>query len=135
MDLSLKQAKRDIRAFIQQHWTDQRVAECYAFNADGHMRFSNCCGCIIGVTLSTHLHKTDNTHPCPDILRSHYQIAATLDGGRRAEIAYAQLMYTHGPGRFPGLAQRRFSAILRAEMRRRDRIRAAHQVIEVAAVA
>ncbi len=119
MNPELKQAKQAIRAFIRMHWSDQKLAEVYAFNRDGKMCYSSGCRCLLGVTASERLHGNAD---CPYILgqqgRHHYYVAKRLPLAEAAEGAYLYLG-------FYGNQQARLSAILRAEMRRRARLRRA----------
>lgn len=136
MNKLLRKDKQDIREFIQQQFTDEKLASVYAFNRDGKMEFYNTCSCLMGVTLSDHLHHKK----CPDSIdrngfKGHYRKAQILPLANAAEIAYGQLGYPLGSSYKNedkldlGLRRRlRLSAILRAEMRRRDRIRASKMV-------
>lgn len=111
----LREAKQAIRFFIRAHWSDQKLAEVLAFNADGKMGFWAPCNCILGVTLSDKLHAGEQ---CPDSVARHYARAIYLTGADEAEGGYAYLGIA-------GDRRARFSAILRAELRRRDRARRA----------
>lgn len=125
--VELADAKRYIRRFVQLHWTDQRLAEAYAFNRDGRMRYDSCCACLMGVTLSEVLHVFG-----VDCDRAHYDSAQMLLGAARAENAYLELENLGASVEYQDTVergQRRLSAILRAEMRRRDRQRAAERII------
>ncbi len=120
--MTLRECKQAIRSFIRQHWDDQRLASVYAFNRDGRMDEMNTCSCLIGCTLPACLH---TGHECDE---SHYMNAKALSGATEAELAYMMLRWK-GMHIFPaydeelGIQQRRLSAILRGEIRRRDRIR------------
>ncbi len=130
MNADLKSAKQDIRKFIQHQYTDEKLASVYAFNQDKNMEFMNCCSCLMGVTLSGGLHTT-----CGDRLTitgnlSHYRRAQALPFAWEAECGYARLGYKLGSvyglkdWDLTTLRRIRLSAILRAEIRRRDRIKA-----------
>jgi hypothetical protein len=125
--MTLQQAKRDIRWFIRQYWSDQKLAEVYAFNTDGKMSWLDSCGCIRGVTLSETLH----SQPCL-AEEDHYSLTGAFPGARIAEAAYLRLHFYECDDilrrervslvkQRSALAQRRLSAILRAELRRRAR--------------
>jgi hypothetical protein len=113
-------AKRTIRAWIQAHFSDEKLAEVYAFNADCKMSLEDPCGCLLGVTLPTTLHQDYIVCGkfCPD-RNSHYATAKKLPSGRAVEYAY----YCLGFGLFPSLRRYRLARILRAEIKRRDRER------------
>lgn len=124
MNLDLKRAKQTIRAFIQAQWSDQKLADVYAFNQDGNMDFIDSCGCLLGVTGSTVLHKCYEL--CQDGNGDHYQTTRQdVPNAVRAELAYSQLGHIGiTPSLWPDNSrtrQQRLSAILRAEIRRRDR--------------
>jgi hypothetical protein len=119
----LRKAKHDIRAFIQAHWSDEKLAEVYVFNQDGKMDLHNACSCVLGVTLAATLHHKQ----CGPLLSDmHYSVAKFLPGAREAEMGYAKIRSCCVEGRtadeWPGIAQRRLSAIFRSEMRRRRRV-------------
>lgn len=127
----LRNSKRIVREWVRANFSDQKLANVVAFNADGKMNFRNPCGCLMGVTYSEPLHAGYGCN------RQHYWVA------RRQDLAqtrrFAALFPTFRIGKaekayyFLGLSpafndcfgddrlrQRRFSALLRAEMRRRE---------------
>ncbi len=121
--MTLRECKQAIRSFIRQHWDDQRLASVYAFNRDGKMDDFSCCACLIGCTLAKSLH----VESCS---KGHYIEAHELPGSTEAEQGYMGLAWVctdvsrwsdseYGDA----LQQRRLSAILRGELRRRDRVR------------
>lgn len=124
--MTLKEAKAVIRAFIRANWNDQKLHDVYAFNRDGRMHFTSVCSCIIGVTGASTLH---------DVCTSaHYHsVKLFTPGAWQAEVGYRVLHHSRFDGVsiegswHPKLAQVRLSAMIRAEMRRRDRARAAEQ--------
>lgn len=120
-----RQCKQHIRSFIRQHWSDQRLAEVYAFCADGKMRSSAPCHCLMGVTTAIQLHDTFVTI-CPENKLgepSHYTTARRLAGGVNAERAYIELCYKVPIGQnSQAVADRILRAIMKAEMRRRAQI-------------
>lgn len=108
-------AKRAIRVFIRAHWPDQKLAEVYAFNRDGKMSYLDSCCCILGVTLADTLHNSAGK-------------GRLLANSELVEYSYLVLTFRRFPSNVEksnALAQRRLSAILRAEMRRRDKLRQA----------
>jgi hypothetical protein len=140
--LSLQQAKQIIRGRIKA-WSDEKLAAIYCFNVDGNMSFFNCCGCLVGVDTSEVPHEACSG-PSPFEVRPDLAITPTFNAphyyrAMRYE-AYAPILeeaYLILGGSqdgltearsapdvkafHAGLRQRRLSAILRAEMRIRDR--------------
>ncbi len=112
INMTLRECKQAIRSFIRQHWDDQRLASVYAFNRDGKMTYYDPCGCLIGVSLSDVLHEEDEDFQCGD----HYLRAQHLAGAVEAEMAYCGLASF-------GERHTLLSPILRAEIKRRDRVR------------
>jgi hypothetical protein len=128
----LRKSKQIVREWIRANFSEQKLASVYAFNADGRMSFRNPCGCLMGVTYSDRLH---DGYGCN---QEHYWIARQKDlaesgwlaaifsgsGMGKTERAYIVLGYSSKFTSCFGddeLRQRRLSAILRAEMRRRAR--------------
>jgi hypothetical protein len=48
MNQDLRQWKQALRAFMQQHYTDERLAMLLAHAESGKLSFTSCC-CFIGV--------------------------------------------------------------------------------------
>ena len=134
--MELRNSKRVVRDWVRAQFSDEKLAGVSAFNEDGKMTFRNPCGCLMGVTYSERLHVGEGCN------REHYWLARRQDLAQtrrfaalfpfsrigKAEKAYHFLGYLDKFGSCFGddqLRRRRFSAILRAEMRRRDWIRAA----------
>src|ERR1041385_7567355 len=61
--MTLRESKQLIRRWISERFSDERLAQVYAFNQDGKMRFQSACDCLLGVTGSSILHEPEN---CPD---------------------------------------------------------------------
>jgi hypothetical protein len=129
----LRNSKQIVREWVRANFSDQRLASVTAFNADGGMTFRNPCGCLMGVTHSERLHVG---HDCD---RKHYWLARRQDLAQtrrfaalfptsrigKAEKAYNFLGFSANFNNCFGddeIRRRRFSALLRAEMRRRDRL-------------
>ena len=140
----LRQSKQVVRDWVRAKFSDQKLASVTAFNADAKMNFRNPCGCLMGVTHSERLHEG---HDCN---REHYwqarrqdlaqtrRFAALFPAHRlgKAEKAYHFLGYSPTLSSCFGddaIRRRRFGALLRAEMRRRDRLNvpAPHEVLEL----
>jgi predicted protein tyrosine phosphatase len=111
----LSEGKEILRTFMREHYTDERLAMLLEHAQSGRLRFLSCC-CFIGVATA-----------------DHYIAARRLSGADDAERAYGHLATTiYDPERD---AQRclRLIPIIRAEMRRRDRLaRKAENLAEVA---
>jgi hypothetical protein len=139
----LRKSKQVVREWVRANFSDEKLAGVTAFNADGKMTFRNPCGCLMGVTHSERLHMGR------DCDRNHYWVARRQDLAQtrrfaalfptsrigRAEKAYNFLGFSASFGNCFGddeLRRRRFSALLRAEMRRRERIRGTMDRDEVA---
>jgi hypothetical protein len=128
----LSDSRKAIRAYIQNHWDDQRLHDVYAFNADGKMRFASSCCCLMGVTKTEALHEKSCNDHFEKQLDSHYYLAQRLPGGVAAEEAYRTFGYyftkvgkTLVVHTSDELRRVRLSALLRAEIRRRARKEAA----------
>lgn len=129
----LHNSKQIVRDWVRQNFSDERLAAVVAFNADGKMSFRNPCGCLMGVTHSEQLHVGQGCN------REHYWLARKQDLAQtrrfaalfpisrigKAERAYNFLGFSASFNNCFGddqLRRRRFSALLRAEMRRRDHL-------------
>jgi hypothetical protein len=141
----LRKSKQVVREWVRANFSDQRLASVAAFNADGKMSFRNPCGCLMGVTYSNPLHSAEGCD------RQHYwrarrqdlaqlgRFAALFPASRvgKAEKAYNFLGFLPAFGTCFGddeVRRRRFSAILRAEMRCRERVRPVAQDETVAPI-
>lgn len=120
----LRHSKAAVRAFIRINFSDERLHEVYAFNSDGHMRYTG--PCLLHVTVA------DSRLASKDNLYRGY----ALPGGWEAEQGYRLLgdPWLGLSERAEAVRQRRLSAILRAEMRRRERVLSNHQEEEDLAV-
>lgn len=142
--MTLREAKQAIRSFIRAFWDDQKLHEVYAFNADGKMEHDDPCGCIRGVTLAETLHTLDFTGMCPYGNGCLHYSQCCSGTAMYAEHGHLRIGYrTDADFNYEDedrdsdlLRQRRMSAILRAELRRRARqsspSEAAEPVAEVA---
>jgi hypothetical protein len=139
----LTTAKAAIRPWLHL-FTDQRLAEVYAFNQDGHMRYNDPCACLCGVFSAKSLHARIGAQRCPEARDGfvdfpHYELARRHHEAGCAEAGYYALGVTHGFVLIPNsyastatpftphsdaLRRVRLSPMLRAEMRRRERLAA-----------
>src|ERR1041385_353333 len=92
--MTLRESKQLIRRWISERFSDERLAQVYAFNQDGKMRFLDPCGCFLGVTGAEKLHEG------PDYVKGgycshlHYLKMRDFDNdGQLAENAYNALGY------------------------------------------
>jgi hypothetical protein len=116
-----QQNKQIIREYIRQHFSDEKLAQVYAWNQDGKMLATDPCGCLLGVTSSAQIHNWSK-EGCPN--SKHYFEAKAIPGAVEAEQAFFRLSHGHSNSR----RQPVMSAILRAEMKRRDAIRTRQEV-------
>lgn len=108
-------AEETIATFLKT-WSDQKLADVYAFCEDGKMYFYKPCICLLGVASSQVLHTERCEVP-------HYSRLRAQPGMPDVEMAYRDLSKgARGPGR-GGSAQkmrdRRLLKLLSAEMDRR----------------
>lgn len=54
----LKEAKGHIRAFMRNHYTDERLAMLLAHARDGKLAYVTCC-CFVGIPTADHALRTD----------------------------------------------------------------------------
>jgi hypothetical protein len=129
----LRTSKQVLREWVRTHFSDQKLASVAAFNTDGNMGFRNPCGCLMGVTYSDHLHAGHNCNHehywrarREDLaLTGHLATIFSSSGMGKTERAYHFLGFTAAFRNCCGddeIRRRRFSALLRAEMRRRARL-------------
>jgi hypothetical protein len=127
----LRKAKATIREWVRSKFSDQHLASVAAFNADGKMSFANPCSCLLGVTYSSCLHydtDCDGEHyrlaRWDDLAQSGW-LASLISGSGMGKVEKAYVFLGFGPDfgccfGDDGVRGRRFGAMLRAEMRRRD---------------
>ncbi len=107
-----------IKKFMQDHYTDERLADLLAHAQDGKLLYGTCC-CFIGAATADHplVSKFEDFSP------NHYYAATNLEGARASESEFYQL----GDGApYPGHdGQRRAKLIplIMEEMDRRAKLR------------
>ncbi len=123
--MTLREAKNAVREYIRT-FTDQKLADVYAFNADGKMKYMHPCRCLLGVgssegalhtlyCMKNHLEEERAKHELVvGILLPAAEIGYCFLGIRGAFSQAVRINTDY-------LRQCRLSAILRAEMRLRDR--------------
>lgn len=109
-----QELKQPIRAFMREHYTDERLAQLLAHAQEGKLAYYSCC-CFIGVATANHALRLKDVRVHHN---EHYERAQLLSGSRDAEYAFLLIGHTD--------AQRRRLLIpmIRAEMKRRDTLRA-----------
>jgi hypothetical protein len=110
MDQELRNAKQNVREFLQKAYTDERLAMLLAHAQSGQLSYSSCC-CVIGVTTATHALRGRYD----DYQQPHYFEARNRFGANGGSFVD-----------FGGSDERRRRVLIpmiRAEMRRRDRLR------------
>lgn len=114
--------RRHIRAFMREHYTDEHLAALLAHMRDGKFSFYSCC-CFIGIPTADHALRSETEYRGVP----HYVEAKRLRGAALVEIALAEIgsnAVIHAEDD-NDLICRFLLPIVRAEMRRRDRERAA----------
>jgi hypothetical protein len=133
MKPEFRENKQSIRSFMQNHYTDSRLAELLCHARDGKLSYSSCC-CFIGIATAAHALQTAwPASAFGPTSERHYIAAKELPGARLAEYAFYHLC---GGNAFNDEYRRRILIpMVRAEMRRRERVRAIAQVQELVAEA
>jgi hypothetical protein len=116
MDQDLKENKQTIRAFMREHYTDERLAMLLAHAQSGRLAYMSCC-CFIGIPTADHALQGESGGIYSTT--RHYIRAAILPLAREAESAYCNLAECEGDQQ----RIRRLIPIIKAEMRRRERLR------------
>ncbi len=110
-----KEAKSHIRAFMQAHYTDERLSWLLAHARSGKFAFASCC-CFIGIPTADHALRS-----LCDWHQEHYVQAHQLGGSFEAEqCCYFISRDKSGQQRTDKLIRILIPMVL-AEMRRRDR--------------
>lgn len=130
--MTAKEVRQHIRAFMQAHYTDERLTWLLAHARAGKLAYNSCC-CFIGVATADHALQGVNllssmlSLESPKVDTTHLHLAKRLPGAQQAENAYSQL--GSYDSRLGGLVcygddQRRRILIpmILAEMRRRSKL-------------
>lgn len=117
MNEGLKENKRIIRAFMREHYTDERLAMLLAHARDGKLAYFSCC-CFVGIPTADHALRGRTIWGTEE----HYVAAKALPGATFAEFAYAALSNAFGEDEANPQRVRRLIPIVKAEMRRRSRM-------------
>ena|SRR5580693_5702485 len=120
----MRELKQPIREFMQNHYSDERLAALLAHARDGKLSYMSCC-CFIGCSNADHAliggYFSDDTISGSPL---HLFDARILPGAFEAEKAYNQLWIK---GAFPvdrdAKRRRILIPMIRAEMKRREHIR------------
>jgi len=123
--------KQHIRAFMQAHYTDERLAQLLAHAQDGKLAFDSCC-CFIGATTAQHsLQPSRQTTGYQEGWVSvdgqseiHTALARVSEMAVKAETAFCHLTTElNDDSRGDSVRRRILIPMIRAEMRRRERAR------------
>jgi hypothetical protein len=106
---------------MRTNYSDERLAWLLAHARSGRLAFVSCC-CFIGIATADHALKGETGHLY--YLERHYRDAKWLPGATVAESAYALLAEDDAQ------RIRRLIPMIKAEMRRRDRLAATARVQE-----
>lgn len=118
--MNIKEAKPYLRAFMRANYSDERLAWLLAHARSGKLAYNSCC-CFIGVATADHaLRDLLSTG-----LGAHLAYARELPGSACAELAYAHLSGCEDIATADAERQRIIIPMILAEMRRRERSRAA----------
>src|SRR6202021_4042065 len=93
-----KEKKGHIRAFMQNHYTDERLAQLLAHAQDGKLNYVSCC-CFIGVVTADHA--VQEGFPAIGNIGTtvdHYWAAKRLPGAQEAESSYGGLIHKKDGG-------------------------------------
>lgn len=116
-----KEQRKVVRAFMQQHYTDGMLAALLAHMRDGKFSFFSCC-CFIGIPTADHPLQSRSMYGAAQ----HYHRAHRLRGASQAEDALAKVAEANNDDETMGQRDARVYTfllpIVRAEMRRRDRV-------------
>lgn len=133
VDIRLKECKRAIRKFLATAYSDERLAWLLAHARSGRLSYRSCC-CLIGVATADH--PLQEKSAPEQFVHSHYTLAKTFLGAREAELAFYYLGHI---GRWWVTAsadtqrRRRLIPMIKAEMRRREWLRAQRESDEALA--
>jgi len=115
-----QERKRHIRAFMQAHYTDERLAQLLAHAQDGKLGFISCC-CFVGIATADHALRGGD-----ESIGEHYGDAMEFVGAQEAEDSYNHLYRIGGRGlnwaetaERNSLRRRVLIAMIRTEMKRR----------------
>ncbi len=122
MGSQLREYKHAIRRFLRTAYTDERLTWLLAHARSGKLAYRSCC-CLVGAATAPHglqgeIKIFESVHP-------HYLVATGLAGADEAERAYCALGYVANSWlSLPreGLRRQRLIPMIRAEMRRRERL-------------
>lgn len=132
--MNIREVKKPIRAFMQTHYTDERLAQLLCHTRDGKLSYWSCC-CFIGIANSNHalqvnLFETEKA----GVETGHYLLSRKLQGAHEAESAYNMVGLFDADS--DGTRRRILIPMIRAEMKRRGKrsIEVQPQSIEESAV-
>lgn len=122
-----QEQKQILRNFMRDYYTDEKLAEVLAHAQDGKLSYNSCC-CFIGAVTADHALRSELPHspvPTGSTQLKHYRVAKLLHGARLAESAFLAIGGVDNIWLGADKKRRRILIpMLRAEMRRRERLQA-----------
>lgn len=131
----MRKRKEVIRKFLQNSYGDEELSILLAHMQEGNFKFHSCC-CFIGIATIKKADHAVGKYKRSDGLEmpAHYVKAKKIPGSHAAENAVRLLPDGEGMGQYTEEGDRRRIRILipmvRAEIRRRDRLVQSKQVEE-----
>lgn len=136
MDEYFKRNKQVLRKFLQEQYGDEELAILLAHAQEGNLRYHSCC-CFIGVATITQANHAVGKKPPendpfePLAMANHYSLACSLPNAKEAEDAFYNLIYPRllysDWERGDAFRRRIIIPMVKAEIRRRDRVKALAQ--------
>jgi hypothetical protein len=123
MSMTLTEAASILTNYIRVHWSDEKLAHIFAFAQDGHMSFGNACACFLGVDTSTTLH-TSNCSKAHYLTRKYPNGILNPRDENVWQVENAYWWLSDPPIHEQENRTRHFIALLEAEIRRRDSLKA-----------
>lgn len=122
MQTTLKQAKKDVRLFLRNHYSDERLAMLLAHLQSGKFSYFSCC-CFVGIPTAEHSLRGELFQGSE--YGNHYAVAKGLIGALAAERGAFALGHIgvniESNDSFDVARNKRLIAIVRAEMWRREK--------------
>lgn len=120
--MKIKTLKKHIRAFMRNHYTDERLAQLLCHARDGKLAYFSCC-CFIGIATADHALEGNIGGAYSE--SEHYLTAAHLDGALDADRSYCWLANV-SPNNWTQpsdeVRRRILIPMIRAEMKRRSSV-------------
>lgn len=124
--MTIDKARSIIAEFIAQ-WSTEKLCQVKAFAEDGRMEWDRPCQCLVGVHISTVLHREEKCEGPSSPMHWHYWHQADHAYLESIEHAY----YALSPFRYQRQLDAELIAILTAELDRRAAKAEAAEMVEV----